>query len=276
MKKLFSLLIGILFSITVFGQLKQVEVPDTTAKDTVYVEQPINYTYNYYDTQDSWYNYSPYHYSWYTPYYNYWYSPFDWYVPYSFNWYVYSPYYYTPYYYRYTPYYHNYNHYGHNSHYNTNYYGHRNVSSGYKPVNHNNRSSYQYKKPIEYKPLYDPSRKHSIVPKYNESRPTPKYDNGTRVRQHIDMNPDNTRYRTPQPQRTYKPNRPADNPRPQMDRPAQQPQRNYDRPTQQRSNDRPSPSYNAPQRSSSPQPSSRPTQNSGSSQPSRSSGSQRR
>ena len=263
MKKLFSLLIGILLSITVFGQLKQVEVPDTTTKDTVYVEQKSTIIYNYYDTQDSWYNYSPFHFSWYYPTYYSWYTPYyyDWYMPYNYNWYgYYSPYYnnwYTK------PYYNHHNHY---SHYNTNYYGHRNVSGGYKPVNRDNHSRYQYQKPMEYKPLYDHSQRHGIMPKYNESRPTPKY-NSTRVRQHLDLNPDNTRYRTPQPQRTYKPSpvrnyrpdnvrqAPANNPRPAMDRPQQ---RNYDRPAQQRSNDRPSPSYNAPQRSSSPQPSSRP------------------
>jgi hypothetical protein len=254
MKKLFIFLIGIFLSITSFGQLKQVEVPDTTAKDTVYVEQQpiIN---NYYNTDGMWYNYSPFRFNWYvdwyTPYSYSWYSPYyyDWYSPYNYNWYGW----YSPYYHHHNYTHYNYNHYGHNSHYNTNYYGHRNVSSGYKPVNHNR---YQYKKPIEYKPLYDHSQRHGIMPKYNESRPAPKYDNGTRVRQHIDMNPDNTRYRTPQPQRTYKPNRPADNPRPAMDRPQQ---RTY---SPQPSN-RPAPTHmnNAPQRSYSPQPSSRPPSN---------------
>jgi len=247
MKKLFSFSIGILLSITVFGQLKQVEVPDTTAKDTVYVEQKITYNYNYYDTQDSWYGYTPYHSSWYYPTYYYWNTPYygNWYVPYSFNWYIY----YTPYYNNwYTPYYHH-NHYSHYSHYNTNYYGHRNVSSGYKPVN--NSSRYQYQRPTNYKPLYDNQQRR---PKYNESRPVPKYDNGTRVRQHIDMNPDNTRYRTPQP--TYKPNRPADNPRPTMDRPQQ---RNYS--PQPSSRPAPTRTNTAPQRSYSPQPSSRPASN---------------
>jgi hypothetical protein len=258
MKKLLFLLVAIFLSIASFGQLKQVEVPDTTAKDTVYVEQKSTIIYNYYDTQDSWYNYSPFRFNWYvdwyTPYYYNWYSPYyyNWYSPYNYNWYGwYSPYYH----YNYT----HYNHYGHNSHYNTNYYGHRNVSSGYRAVNQNNRSSYQYKKPIEHKPLYDHSQRRSIVPKYNESRPTPKYDVRTRVRQNIDMNPDNTRYRTPQ----YKPNRPADNPRPQMDRPQQ---RSYS----PQPSSRPAPTHTntTPQRSYSPQPSNRPAPSSGGSRPS--------